>query len=75
MLERMYTIREASIVLRKSIKTVRRYIRNGDLHALRSGSNSVVIPESKLMKFMKPTRSTEEARIMNLIEDEILKLS
>lgn len=52
MIERMHTVQDTAEILRKSPKTVRRYVQNGLLSAHRSGLRSVVIPESEINKFM-----------------------
>jgi len=70
MIERMYTIQETAEVLRKSVKTVRRYVRDGLICARKSGVRSVVIPESSLNKFMK-VELTEEQRVIQLVNDRL----
>ena len=56
----MYSIQETAKVLRMSTKTVRRYIQQGLLSVLKSGPRSVVVPESVLRGFMRPTVEEEE---------------
>ena len=73
MIERMYTVQETAEILRKSPKTIRRYIANGLLSARRSGVRSVVVPESELNRFMKPVEITEEQRLFKLVDDKITK--
>ena len=73
MIERMYTIKETAEVLRKSPKTVRRYVQSGLLPALRSGLRSVVIPESEIKRYMSSYTISEEQRIGSLIDKEIAK--
>ena len=70
MIERMYTVQETAEVLRKSPKTVRRYIREGLLCARKSGLKSVVIPESALNSFMK-FELTEEQRVLKLVNERL----
>jgi len=66
MIERMYTIKETAEVLRKSPKTVRRYVLSGLLPALRSGPKTYVISESELKKFMHVGISDDE-RVKQLV--------
>jgi len=73
MIERMYSIKETAEVLRKSPKTVRRYVHQGILSVLRSGPRSVVIPETELKRFMMPDDSTEEQRLFKLVDEELAK--
>ena len=73
MIERMYTVQETAEVLRKSPKTVRRYIRNGLLPVLRSGPRSVVVAEGELKKFMHTDSSMEEKRVFQLLHDRASK--
>ena len=68
MIERMYSLKETAEVLRKSVKTVRRYVQSGMLSARRSGINSVVIPESELERFMEPVQDREELRVLKLLQ-------
>jgi len=70
MIERMYTIKETAEVLRKSPKTVRRYVQSGLLPALRSGPKSFVIPESELNKFMYVELSDDE-RVRQLVNNRM----
>ena len=71
MIERMYTIQETAEILRKSPKTIRRYVRNGLLPAKRSGLRSLVIPEPELNKFMNIGVSEEE-RVRRLVNERVL---
>ena len=73
MIERLYNIKEVAEILHKSVKTVRRYIREGYLHARLSGKRSFVIPESELNTFMKPAVSEEE-RVKKLVAERLSKL-
>jgi len=73
MIERMYTIQETAEVLRKSVKTVRRYVRDSLLSVRRAGPNSVVVPESELKRFMEPDITSEEQRLFQLVDDELAK--
>ena len=73
MIERMYTVKETADVLRKSPKTVRRYIRDGLLCARRAGLKSVVVPESELKRFMEPDNLSEEQRLFRLVDEELAK--
>ena len=68
MIERMYTVQETAEVLRKSPKTVRRYIQNGLLPVLRSGPRSVVVAEGDLKKFMEPPVKNETQRLYDKID-------
>jgi|APSaa5957512622_1039677.scaffolds.fasta_scaffold381291_1 excisionase family DNA binding protein len=74
MIERMYTVNETAEVLRKSPKTVRRYIQNGLLSALRSGPRSVVVAESELKKFMEPPVKNETQRLYDKIDQQFDKI-
>ena len=75
MIERMYSIKETAKVLRKSTKTVRRYIQQGLLSVLKSGPRSVVVPESVLKGFMRPTVEEEERRVLKLLEQNAYRLN
>jgi excisionase family DNA binding protein len=66
----MYTVQETAEVLRKSVKTVRRYIREGLLSVHRSGKKSVVVPESELKEYMK-MEVTEEQRVCHLVNNRL----
>ena len=68
MIERMYTIKETAEVLRKSPKTVRRYIKQGILSVHRSGPKSVVISESELKRFMAPPLRSEQSRVISKLD-------
>ncbi len=70
MIERMYNIKETAKILHKHPKTVRRYVKDGSLHALRSGVRSIVIPESALNKFMNVGISEEE-RVRRLVNERV----
>jgi len=70
----MYTIKETAEVLRKSPKTVRRYVQSGLLPARRSGLKSIVIPESKLIQFMEPETNKEVKRITKTTMDRVSEM-
>ena len=75
MIERMYSIKETAEVLRKSPKTVRRYVHQGMLSVRKSGPRSVVIPESELKRFMLPDDASEEQRLFKLVDEELAKIN
>ena len=74
MIERMYSIKETAEVLRKSVKTVRRYVQQGLLSVRRSGLKSVGIPESELKQFMESAMMYEEQRLFRLVDDKLSQI-
>ena len=70
MIARMYTLKYTAELLKKSIKTVMRYVQLGMLSARRSGVKSVVIHESELDRFMKPEISETE-RVRKLVDERM----
>ena len=59
---KLYTLQEVADLLTLSVKTIRTYIQNGTLSAVRLGPRQLRVPESALNQFLERSFKQNEAR-------------